>query len=127
DRLGWTMFVEQSRREALRPVYASIATTAVLLLLGIVAAVSASLVLARRMVRPIRQIEAGAKEIGEGRLDQRIDVKTGDELEALGEQFNRMAERLQAIYDALEVRIAQRTRDLASANESKTRFLEAAS
>jgi signal transduction histidine kinase/ActR/RegA family two-component response regulator len=127
DRLGWTMFVEQSRREALRPVYASIATTVVLLLLGIVAAVSASLALARRMVRPIRQIEAGAKEIGEGRLDQRIDVKTGDELEALGVQFNRMAERLQAIYDALEARISERTSDLAAANESKTRFLAAAS
>lgn len=127
DRLGWTMFVEQSRREALRPVYASIATTAGLLLLGIVAAVSASLVLARRMVRPIRQIEAGANEIGEGRLDQRINVKTGDELEALGIQFNRMAERLQTIYDAQEARIAERTRDLAAANESKTRFLAAAS
>ena len=127
DRLGWTMFVEQSRREALRPVYASIATTAVLLLLGVAAAVLASLALARRMVRPIRQIEAGAHEIGEGRLDQRIHVKTGDELEALGVQFNRMAERLQTMYGALEARIAERTRDLVAANESKTRFLAAAS
>jgi len=127
ERLGWTMLVEQSRKEALRPVYASMATTAALLLLGIVAAVSASLALARRMVRPIRQIEAGAKEIGEGRLDKRIDVRTGDELEALGAQFNRMAERLEAIYTALEARIAERTRDLAVANESKTRFLAAAS
>jgi signal transduction histidine kinase/ActR/RegA family two-component response regulator len=127
DPLGWTILVEQSRHEALRPVYASIATTAVLLLLGVFAAVAASATLARRMVRPIRQIEAGAKEIGEGRLERRIDVKTGDELEALAVQFNRMAARLEAIYDGLEARIEERTRDLAHANESKTRFLAAAS
>jgi len=96
-------------------------------LLGLIAAIAASLLLARHMVRPIHQIEAGAREFGEGRLDRRIEVATGDELEALGAQFNRMAARLEETYATLETRIAERTRDLALANESKTRFLAAAS
>ena len=127
EHLGWTVFAEQSREVALRPVYASIARSVVLVLLGVIASVTASLLFARSMVRPIRQIEARAREIGEGKLDQRIDVGTGDELEALGVQFNRMAERLQEIHSTQETRIAERTRDLALANDAKTRFLAAAS
>ena len=127
EHLGWTVFAEQSLDDALRPVYASLARSVVLVLLGLAAAVAASLVFARHMVRPIRQIEAGAREIGEGRLGQRIDVATGDELEALGTQFNRMAAKLQEIYATQETRIAERTRDLALANEAKTRFVAAAS
>jgi signal transduction histidine kinase len=99
----------------------------VLVLLGVIASVTASLLFARSMVRPIRQLETRAKEIGEGKLDQRIQLATGDELEALGAQFNRMAEKLQQIHAMQETRIAERTHDLARANEAKTRFLAAAS
>jgi signal transduction histidine kinase/CheY-like chemotaxis protein len=79
------------------------------------------------MVQPIRQLESRAREIGEGKLDQRIDVGTGDELEALGSQFNRMAERLQQIHATQETVIAARTHELALANDAKTRFVAAAS
>jgi signal transduction histidine kinase/CheY-like chemotaxis protein len=126
-RLGWTVFAEQSRAEALRPVIASLARSIVLMLIGVTVAVVASVVFARNLVRPIRQLEAGAREIGEGKLDGRIYVTTGDEIEALGAQFNRMAERLQAIYASQEETIALRTRDLALANEAKSRFVAAAS
>jgi len=98
----------------------------VLVVLGVVASVMASLLFARSMVRPIRQIETRARQIGECKLDQRIDVGTGNELEALGVQFNRMAERLQEIHSTQEKRIAERTRELAVANDTKTRFLAAA-
>ena len=127
DHLGWTVFAEQSREVAFRPVYRSIARSVVLVVLGVVASVTASLLFARSMVRPIRQIETRARQIGEGKLDQRIDVGTGDELEALGVQFNRMAERLQEIHSTQEKRIAERTRELTLANDAKTRFLAAAS
>ena len=50
----------------------------------------ASLVLARRMVTPIRALQAGAERIGAGELSHQIEVRTGDELEALGESFNSM-------------------------------------
>ena len=96
------------------------------MLLGIAAAIAASVLLARRMVRPIREIEASARRLGEGQFDLRIALRTGDELEALAEQFNRMAARLQETYSMQETRIAERTRDLAVANEAKTRFLAAA-
>jgi signal transduction histidine kinase len=125
--LGWTVFAEQPVDEAFQPVYTSIARSVALVVLGIAAAVGTSVLLARRMVRPIREIESRARLLGEGDFEQRIAVRSGDELEALGEQFNRMAGRLQETHAMQESRIAERTHDLAVANEAKTRFLAAAS
>jgi signal transduction histidine kinase/CheY-like chemotaxis protein len=127
ESLGWRVFAEQGLDEAFRPVYASIARSAALVLLGVVAAIVTSILLARRMVRPIREIETRARQLGEGQFDRRIALQTGDELETLADQFNRMATRLQDTYAQQETRIAERTRDLALANEAKTRFLAAAS
>jgi signal transduction histidine kinase len=126
-RLGWTAFAELPASEALAPVYAGVARTALLGALGLLGAFAASYALARRMVRPIRALGEGADRIGAGRLGERIHVGTGDELEALGAQFNRMAERLEESYATLEARIAERTDQLARANQAKTRFLAAAS
>jgi signal transduction histidine kinase len=127
SRLGWTVFAELPASEALAPVYAGVTRTALLGALGLLGAFAASYFLARRMVRPIRALGEGADRIGAGRLGERIHVGTGDELDALGAQFNRMAERLQESYATLEARIAERTEQLAAANQAKTRFLAAAS
>ena len=125
--LGWTVFVEQPRAEALAPLYASALRTGILLLLGLLLSVAAGVVLARRMVTPIRALQTGAAEIGAGALDHRIRVDTGDELEALAGQFNRMAAQLQESYADLEKKVDDRTRELELANRAKSRFLAAAS
>jgi len=126
-RFGWTAFAELPAGEALAPVYAGVARTTLLGALGLLGALAASYFLARRMVRPIRALGEGADRIGAGQLGERIHIGTGDELDALGAQFNRMAERLEESYATLEARIAERTGQLALANEAKTRFLAAAS
>jgi signal transduction histidine kinase/CheY-like chemotaxis protein len=127
ESLGWIVLAEEPLDQAFRPVYASLARSVVLVVLGVAAAIAASVLLARRMVQPIREIETRARQIGEGRFDRRIALATGDELEALANQFDRMAERVQDTYAMQETRIAERTRELALANEAKTRFLAAAS
>ena len=118
--LGWTVFVEQSVREAFSPLYDSILYTLVLLILGLGVAVLASLILARNMVRPIQALQAGAAQIGAGALDQRIEVQTGDELEMLAGQFNSMAAQLQESYANLEQKVEVRTRELTEALEHQT-------
>src|SRR5207248_5090485 len=117
---GWSVFVEQPLEEAFAPLYASVFRTIVLLLVGLIMSVLASLFLARRMVRPIHALQAGAARIGEGALDQRIEVKTGDELEALADEFNRMTGQLRESYANLEHRVEERTRDLAETLEQQT-------
>ena len=47
-------------------------------------------------------------------------MKTGDELEALGESFNAMTTRLRESYEGLEQKVDERTRDLAESLEQQT-------
>ena len=42
------------------------------------------LLAARRIARPIQLLHGGVQEIGSGRLDRRLELKTGDEIETLG-------------------------------------------
>jgi signal transduction histidine kinase len=118
------VFVDLPLAEAFEPLTASVKRTAVLILLGIALSVLASLFLARRMVTPIRALQAGAARIGAGALDQRIEVRTGDELEALARQFNRMAGELHESYTGLERKVEERTRDLTKALEQQTATAE---
>jgi signal transduction histidine kinase len=111
--LGWLVFVELPRTEAYARLYATIERTSLVLLAALGMAVIAGLFLARQMVVPIKALQAGAARIGRGDLDQRISVKTGDELEVLADQFNEMAGRLQDSYADLEKKVETRTRELA--------------
>src|SRR5262249_55475063 len=122
--LKWTVFAEQPLEEAFASLNASIQRTILLLVVGVVLAVAASLVLARRMVTPIQALQAGAARIGAGELEQRIDVRTGDELEALGNQFNSMASQLKESYAGLERKVEERTHELSESLEQQTATAE---
>jgi HAMP domain-containing protein len=115
--LGWLVFVDLPLAEAYRPLYASILRTAGLVLGGVVLAALAGLMLAGRMTGPIQRLQKGAARIGCGDLTDRIEISTGDELEALAGDFNRMAERLKESYASLEHKVEERTRELASARQ----------
>jgi PAS domain S-box-containing protein len=122
--LGWFVVVERPLAEAYAPLRAPIIRSAAIFLLGLGLSVLASLVLARRMVAPIRVLQAGAARIGAGDLAHRIDVRSGDELETLGEEFNRAAAQLEESYATLEQKVAARTHELAEANTGLTEALE---
>ena len=109
---GWWVFTEQPLEEAFAPLAATLLRGAIILALGLGASVLASIALARGMVAPIRQLHTGAARIGEGDLEYRIEVRTGDELEALGNEFNRSAARLADSYRDLEAKVATRTAEL---------------
>ena len=125
--VDWLLFVEMPIGEAYAPLYASIERSGILLLGSLALAVLAALLLAHRMAVPIRSLHRSAARIASGDLAQRISIKTGDELQVLGEQFNEMAARLQDSYATLERKVEERTRELEIANQAKSRFLAAAS
>jgi adenylate cyclase len=108
----WMAFVEQPASEALTPIRAALWRTGFLLLAGAVFAALLGYLLARRMVGPIRLLEAGAERIGAGRFDHQIAISTGDELERLATRFNEMAREL-ALSQGRSERIARLKRFLA--------------
>jgi signal transduction histidine kinase len=124
---GWRVFVEEPLSEAYAPLESALVRTALLLVAFLALAIVTSIVLARRMVRPIKSMQVAAGRVGEGALEQRIDVKSEDELGKLGDEFNKMAARLQESYAGLEDKVAERTRELGSALaelDEKSRQLE---
>jgi len=118
--LGWAVLIEQPLVEAFEPIRWSIIRTIGLALFGVLLSVLASLLLARRMVRPIRALTEGAGRIGAGDLGHRLEVHTGDEIETLAEQFNRMTSQLRESYANLEQKVEERTRELSKSLEQQT-------
>jgi signal transduction histidine kinase/CheY-like chemotaxis protein/HPt (histidine-containing phosphotransfer) domain-containing protein len=122
--LGWLVLVERPLADAYAPLQAPIVRSGVIFVLGLGLSVLASILLARRMVAPIRLLREGAARIGAGDLRHRIEVRTGDELEALADELNRTAEQLEASHANLEAKVEERTRELAEANAGLTAALE---
>ncbi len=57
-------------------------------------AVGFSFLLSRGITRPIKKLAMAARVIGMGQLDTKVKIRTGDELEQLGNAFNDMAKGL---------------------------------
>jgi two-component system sensor histidine kinase BaeS len=61
---------------------------------GLFLSLLAAWLLARHFLGPIRALASGARQIAEGRFDERIPVERSDELGELASDFNAMAEML---------------------------------
>jgi two-component system, NarL family, sensor histidine kinase BarA len=85
------------------------------------------------ILKPVRQLREVADRVTEGSLDVRSTIRTGDELQRLGESFNEMLaaigaqhERLRAANRALDLKlseVAEANVALFEANKIKTEFL----
>ncbi len=73
--------------------------------------------LSRGFLEPIHELHRGSEVIGEGNLEHRIKIKTGNELQALAEQFNSMAANLNNSYARLEEKVRERTSQLQDRNQ----------
>ena len=128
--LDWAVFIERPVDEAYGPIYASLLRTAILLFIGLGVALLATLLVRRRVVRPLEALRKGVELIRKGDLSARLDIKTGDEIEVLADEFNAMAAHLNDAYSSLEHKVVERTEELmaannklAEANKLKSQFL----
>jgi signal transduction histidine kinase len=122
--LGWVVFVDQPLEEALEPLRASARRTGLLVVAGILLSIAVSALLARRMARPIQVLQESAAKIGAGDLAHQIELRSGDELETLADEFNRMTSRLRESYATLEQKVEDRTRELSESLERQTATAE---
>ncbi len=125
---NWILVVELPENEALADVRGMLYLLVGLLVVGASAAGGLGLILPRRIVRPLLTVQEGAQQIGAGHLDHVIQVETGDEVQDLAEAFNDMAASLEGSRVELEqwgrdleVRVEERTRELADVSEKMRR------
>ena len=93
----WAVGVTTPREVALAPMYAGLWRQMLGLGAILLLSVGLALVGARRLMTPVRRLQAHARALGAGDLAHRADIRTGDELEDLGTAFNEMAERIQQL------------------------------
>jgi signal transduction histidine kinase/DNA-binding response OmpR family regulator len=113
-RLRWTVIVEEPEASALGQLREVQWAFFAILGISIVVAFGFSAFFSSRITSAMRELAAGAESIAQGNLDRRLNIRTGDEIESLADQFNRMAATLKESYQGLEDKIAVRTNELSS-------------
>lgn len=116
DRMRWILVKEQSLADIMQPSLAYRQLLLVLLGLGVIVPALVTAYGVRHITEPIQQFIQATGQVTEGQFKQRIEVKTGDEIETLANQFNLMSAELDESYSSLEKKVTDRTRELAILN-----------
>ena len=112
-------------KQPLAGVYLSFFVMVTLLIL--VGSTWMGLYLAKRITRPVQMLSAAAREIGAGRLEQRIEHQADDEFGGMVESFNAMAADLSARQRSLEratIELEQRHHEVERRHRSVETILE---
>jgi signal transduction histidine kinase len=91
---GWFVLLRQSRDEAFAPLIDFRRAFALVIVMSFSAMLLLSLRLIRKNTGPIEILREATQEIAQGDFGHRIDIRSGDEFEALGKSFNGMREKL---------------------------------
>jgi len=68
--------------------------------------------------RILRTLSQAARQVPEGRSQERVKINTHDELEFLAESFNNMASELNILHSGMEQEIENKTKELKELNET---------
>lgn len=114
--LGMALVVEQAQSSA----FAASDSLAVLLIGATLAAVLLTALIAsgvtRRITLPIIAMTATAVQIASGDLNQKVPASRRDEIGILARSFNVMTTKLRLLYEDLEHKVQERTKQLQDAN-----------
>ena len=114
EKLGWGVIIEQPEEDAYSALGNKITAFVLIFLLGGVSIFFVGRLLVIYLFGPMNKLEKGAKIIGAGNLDYRLNIRTGDEIEELAQSFNEMASQLKEFYTDLEHKVDERTSELKS-------------
>ena len=94
DRASWYMLSEQSWTEIMQPSLPYRQLLLILLALGVIVPVLVTAYGVRHITDPIQKLIRASEQVTAGQFKHRIEVKTGDEIETLADQFNLMSAEL---------------------------------
>ena len=76
-----------------------------LVLMSAVVAIFLILYFLKRFLKPLDKLKDLALQVGQENFDNKLDIKTGDELEDLSKAFNYMSDKMKKSYKDLEKKI----------------------
>ena len=125
EKSSWHTFVWQASDELFAPIHHFLTWMAVFSLVAVGLMTSLGYLAANRIVMPVRRLQAAAQLIGRGELRQPIDIQTGDELQDLADEFNRMNRQLEAAFAGLTDQVTIKTQQVESLIHSTDQILDA--
>jgi two-component system, NtrC family, sensor kinase len=66
----------------------------------------------RWVLSPVRMLQRGVRHVARGSFDYKINLRSGDEMQDLGEAFNDMTSKISLTYADLERQVQERSRQL---------------
>lgn len=116
---GWGLILERPADLAFAPAREAAMNLVVLLIPIILVGVFFMMLMITQWVsKPIAILTRITHKIAEGDLEQRVQIKTKDEMGQLATSFNLMTDRLKKSYDDLEHKVRERTAELSKVNEA---------
>lgn len=114
---GWHSFIRQEPEETYAPIQSMLFTVFVSgsLLVGLTSILG--FMVSGKLIQPLLVLHDGAEHIRKGDLGHRLQIKTNDEIEALADKFNEMAEKLSESHTTLEQKVQARTEELRALNQ----------
>jgi two-component system, NtrC family, sensor kinase len=125
DQGSWHTFVWQSSDELFAPVQHLFTWVLMFGVVAILLLASLGYLAAGRIVTPVRQLQQAAQAIGRGELERPIQIRTGDELEDLAGEFNRMNAQLKAAFTGLTDQVELKTQEVRVLQQSTDQILDA--
>ena len=122
--VSWHMFVWQDTQEIFAPARSLLVGVALAGLLAIGVLGILGYYSGRRILNPIRRLSQEATRIASGDLNQKLDIRTGDEIEDLANRFDDMRVQLGQLIGKLEEKVEERTRELQEAQDEKDRVMQ---
>ncbi|OQW31511.1 MAG: hypothetical protein A4E19_07815 [Nitrospira sp. SG-bin1] len=122
---SWHTFVWQSSDELFAPIQHLFTWVTVFGAVALLLLAALGYIAAGRIVTPVRQLQQAAQAIGRGELRTPIRIDTGDELEDLAEEFNRMNSRLKAAFAGLTDQVKLKTQEVQVLQKSTDQILDA--
>jgi len=108
------------RAESIQMMQVSLAKRfGIILILGIMFSLALGWFIARNLTNPLKILTLGVKEIGRGNLDNKVEIKTKDELQELANAFNKMSADLKSSRLKLEKYYLDTIHSLARIIEAK--------
>ncbi|NEQ49189.1 MAG: PAS domain S-box protein [Leptolyngbya sp. SIO3F4] len=99
--LDWLIVVVVPEADFMGQIHANTRTTILLVLGGLVIAITLAVLAARTLTRPMLEVCKAAEGIAEGNLEQRVTPTPIREMRRLARTFNSMAQQLQSSFTAL--------------------------
>src|SRR5260221_2165805 len=118
----WIMVFGQTNTVFLAPIQAQARTSLIIAIILAALAAALGFVVAQSLAGPVVRLTAVADQIAAGDIEVQAKVETGDEVGILAGTFNKMTAQLRDFIATLELRVADRTKALATSAEVSRRL-----